>query len=360
MKPDLLGYVLQMLDPEEERAVEAYLEATPEARREVMRMRPLLTAMQDDEVEPSKDLIYKTLRAVARQSSATAMPSVQQPVATPASTAAPTTVRSSAKLPKLEPWAIKEYEASPTSWRRADAWALIAVVMLILLAIPPVLQFVRDRAGQIECRENMRQLYSSFTEYMNDHGGTIPALASSGPAARAGIYATTLKEAGLWGDRMRMGCPPGSPTVPQSMAEVATHPDDEMPYWKKFAGSYAYNLGYLKENEGKRQIMQVKRGDGDCIPILADRPARFGEVSDWATANSPNHGGQGQNILCLGGNVCFQKNRSAMQGGDQDIYRNAQGQPYAGKTISDYVLGPSEATAIPVPSQTTKPATPLD
>lgn len=343
MKPDLLGYVLQMLEPEEERAVEAYLEATPEARKEVMRMRPLLMAMQDDEVEPSKDLVFKTLRAVARQSSAAAMPSVSSSGVVSASTP----VRSSAQLPKLEPWAIKEYEVAPNTWRRADAWALIAVVMLILLAIPPLLQFVRDRAGQVECRENMRQLYSSFTEYMNDHGGAIPALANSGPASRAGIYATTLKESGLWGDRMRLGCPPGSPTVPQSMAEVAKHPDDEVPYWKKFAGSYAYNMGYIKENEDKPQILQVKRGDGDGIPILADRPARFGEVSDWANANSPNHGGNGQNILCLGGNVCFQKNRTAMQGGDQDIYRNAQGLPHAGKTISDYVLGPSEATAMP-------------
>ncbi|MFT3878308.1 MAG: hypothetical protein QM703_01450 [Gemmatales bacterium] len=225
MKPDLLGYVLQMLEPEEERAVEEYLETTPEARREVLRMRPLLKAMQDDEVEPSKDLIYKTLRAVAHQNSAINHSPIVPPVVVPAGEP----VRGSAKLPKLEPCASKEYETSPDSWRRADAWALIAVIMLILLAIPPVLQFVRDRAGQVECRENMRQLYSSFTEYMNDHGGAIPALTYSGPASRAGIYATTLKEAGLWGDRMRLGCPPGSPTVPQSMAEVATHPDDEAP-----------------------------------------------------------------------------------------------------------------------------------
>lgn len=359
MKPDLLGYVLQMLEPEEERAVEAYLEATPEARKEVMRMRPLLKAMQDDDVEPSKDLVYKTLRAVAHQSSsAVSMPSLPRAAAASGGTSAPTAGRSSAQLPKLEPWALKEYEAAPNTWRRADAWALIAVVLLILLAIPPVLQFVRDRAGQIECRENMRQHYSSFMEYMIAHGGAIPALANSGPASRAGIYATKLKEEGLWGERMRLGCPPGSPTVPQSMEEVAKHPDDEMAYWKKFAGSYAYNLGYIKENEGTSQILQVKRGDGDCIPILADRPARFGEVSDWATANSPNHGGQGQNILCLGGNVHFQKNRCALQGGDQDIYRNAQGQPYAGKSISDYVLGASEATAMP--TQSNQPTNPND
>lgn len=355
MKPDLLGYVLQILDPEEERAIEAYLEATPEARREVMRMQPLLKAMDDDDAEPSKNLIYQTLRAVAHESSSTGLPSLPSTFEASQEELSSSPVRSSAKLPKLEPWAIKEYEVGPNSWRRADAWALIAVVMLILLAIPPVLQFVRDRAGQIECRENMRQLYLPFSEYMTSHGGAIPALASSGPGAHAGTYATVLKEEGYWNDRMRLGCPPGSATVPQSMAEVAKHQDDELPYWKKFAGNYAYNMGYIKENNGQPQIMQVKRGDGDCIPILADRPARFGEVSDWVTANSPNHGGLGQNILCLGGNVYFQKNRTALQGGDQDIYRNAQGLPYAGKSISDYVLGASEATAMP-----TRPVQPIN
>jgi hypothetical protein len=341
MKPDLLGYVLHTLEPAEERVVEEYLESTPEARKELLLLRPLLNAMKQEEPEPSKELIYKTLRAIACQHRTGSTPAVE--VAKCAAS------RGSAQLPQLEPWAIKEYESCPTTWRRADAWALIAVVMLILLAIPPMLQFVRDRAGQFECRENMRQLYTSFSEYMINHNGAIPVLAEQGPAARAGIYATTLREAGLWGDRMRLGCPPGSPTMPQSMAEVEKHPDEELAYWQKFAGSYAYNLGYTKQDEGKLRILQVKQGDGDCIPILADRPARFGEVPEWATANSPNHGGLGQNVLCLGGNVCFQKARCSTNGDDPDIYRNQQGQPYAGKSVFDTVLGPSEAKAMPTP-----------
>ena len=337
--------MLHTLEPAEERAVEEYLESTPEARKELLRMRPLLNAMQQDDPEPSKELIYKTLRAIACQHRTGSTPG-----AAFGSGSSVPLAHGSSQLPKLEPWAMKEFESCPTTWRRADAWALIAVVMLILLAIPPVLQFVRDRAGQVECRENMRQLYSSFSEYMINHNGAIPALAEQGPEGHAGIYATVLREAGLWGDRMKLGCPPGSPTLPQSMAEVKKHPDDELPYWQKFAGSYAYNLGYTRQEEGKSKILQVKLGDGDCIPILADRPARFGEVPEWATANSPNHGGQGQNVLCLGGNVCFIKTRCSATGDDLDIYRNQQGQPFAGKSVLDTVLGPSEAKAIDTPT----------
>lgn len=347
MKPDLLGYVLQTLEPEEERSVEEYLESTPEARRELLRLRPLLNALDaQEEPAPSKDLIFKTLRAIASQRTHEEHPKSD---VTPAPIR-----RSSTKLPQLEPWKSDEYESGPTNWRRADAWALIAVVMLILLAIPPVLQYVRDRAVQVECKDNLRQYYGSFARYAENHGGAIPALSSSGGAtSRAGIYASVLRDEGLWGERMRLGCPPGSASMPQPMEEVKKHGDDEFAYWQKFAGSYAYHLGYQQNENGNINVKPVKRGDGDNIAILADRPARFGEVPDWTTANSPNHGGNGQNVLFMGGHVQFFKTRSIAQGDDRDMYRNVNNQQAAGLHPHDVVLGPSEArplgsSAIPI------------
>src|SRR5882724_4299670 len=100
MKPDLLGYVLHTLEPAEERAVEEYLESTPEARKELLRMRPLINAMQQDDPEPSKELIYKTLRAIAGRHCAGKSAVTET---------ANALVRGTTQLPKLEPWAIKEY-----------------------------------------------------------------------------------------------------------------------------------------------------------------------------------------------------------------------------------------------------------
>ena len=54
MKPDLLGYVLHTLEPAEERAVEAYLESTPSARKELLRIRPLLNAHTHTVRQPSR------------------------------------------------------------------------------------------------------------------------------------------------------------------------------------------------------------------------------------------------------------------------------------------------------------------
>lgn len=339
MKPDLLGYVLHTLEPEEERAVEEHLERTPEARRELLRLRPLLKAMEvQDEPEPSKELIYKTLRAIASERTHEPRQDSTPPLSS----------SGSKQLPVFEAWKVEGYEPGPRNWRQADAWALIAVVMLILLAIPPVLQYVRDRAVQVECKDNMRQLHGAFSRYMDNHGGAIPVLATNGgPASRAGTYASVLRDEGLWGERMRLGCPPGSAGTPQSMSEVEQHGDDELAYWQKFAGSYAYHLGYQQQNNGIMRVASVRRGDGDNIAILADRPARFGEVPDWATANSPNHGGQGQNVLFSGGHVQFIKQRSLAQGDDRDIFRNIHNQQAAGLNVHDIVLGPSEAKPLP-------------
>jgi type II secretory pathway pseudopilin PulG len=342
MKPDLLGYVMHALPPQEEREVEALLEAQPELRTELKRLRPLLNALDtQEEYEPSKDLVFRTLRSVA---SAHSQNELDQK--TDKHKPSKTGVH---QLPGLEPWKPSELEAMPTNWRRADAWALIAIILMIVIAIPPVLQYVRDRAMQTECRDNMRQLHLALNGYMQANNGRIPSLSMDGPTARAGMYATILKESGLWGERLRLGCPPNSPTQPESLINVKAHSDSDTDYWKKFAGSYAYHLGYIQMVDGNPQLFALKVGDGDTLPILADRPARFGEVQNWAVANSPNHGCRGQNVLHLGGHVAFLPYRSAINGDDRDIFRNQDNQPHASKDKFDCVLGPSEATPTSTP-----------
>lgn len=343
MKPDLLGYVLKTLDAQEQREVEEYLESNPSARQELLRMKPLLAAMDTLEAsEPPDDLMYRTLRAVASQST--------QDVAAKHATTKTITVGST-KLPKLEPWKVTEYEPSSSTWRKADAWALIAVVMLICLAIPPVIQYVRDRALQIECSNNLRQIHSAIHGYMVNHG-SIPSLQFTGPASHAGVYAPILRDAGLWGEEMKLDCTSRQAAKPHELVELQKHNDDELAFWKNVGGTYAFHMGYLQNQAGKLQIQPVRLGDGDNIPILADRAPRCGECSSWTVANSPNHGGRGQYVLTLGGQVAFRKNRFALNGEDLDIFRNKNNLENVGLDCKDYVLGLSEARPV-------QPATPL-
>ncbi len=340
MKPDLLGYLMHAVEPDEARQIEILLETQPELRKEMMKLRALLEPLNLlENSEPPPELIYKTLRGVATARS----------LETPA--VARASIKDSGKLitpvSNLEPWKINEYETAPTSWRRADAWALIAIVMLICLAIPPVLQYVRDRALQTECRDNLRQVYVALDTYMRDHNNSIPALSETGPTSHAGVYAVALRDKGLWGETLRLSCPPTGPRTPPTMEEIQKHNEEEQAYWQNFAGSYAYHLGYITRENGKLIVQALKRGDGDSLPILADRAPRFGEVPEWASANSPNHGGRGQNVLHLGGHVQFLKFRSAASGEDNDIYRNHNNQQYAGLKLQDIVLGASEARPLP-------------
>lgn len=337
MKPDLLGYVLKTQDAQELREVEEYLESNPTARLELLRLKPMLAAMNTLEApEPPADLMYRTLRAVASEST-------QETAAKEAKTK--TINVGSSKLPKLEPWKVTEYEHGSSTWRKADAWALIAVVMLICLAIPPVIQYVRDRALQIECSNNLRQIHAAIRGYMDNHG-SIPSLQLSGPASHAGVYAPILRNAGLWGEGMKLDCTSSQIATPQTLAELQQHDDDELGFWKNVGGTYAFHMGYLQSQAGQLRIQPVRLGDGDNIPILADRAPRCGECSSWDEANSPNHGSRGQNVLTLGGQVSFRKNRSALNGEDLDIYRNKKNLENAGLDGKDYVLGLSEARPV--------------
>ncbi|HMP15721.1 MAG TPA: hypothetical protein PKD72_01755, partial [Gemmatales bacterium] len=179
------------------------------------------------------------------------------------------------------------------------------------------------------------------------HHGHLPSLAATGPASHAGVYAVLLRDLGLWGESLKLGCPPTAQRLPPTMAEIQQHEEDEQAYWQNFAGNYAYSLGYLEKVHGKLINKTLKRSDGDSLPILADRPPRFGEVPQWATANSPNHSGRGQNVLQLGGNVQFLAYRSSPTGEDHDIFRNHNNQQNAGLKLQDIVLGASEARPLP-------------
>jgi hypothetical protein len=64
------------------------------------------------------------------------------------------------------------------------------------------------------------------------------------------------------------------------------------------------------------------------------------------TENSPNHGGQGQNVLYIGGNVRWCANPAAGRDGD-NIYLNRDRKVQAGVSRDDTVLGSGDARPMP-------------
>jgi hypothetical protein len=147
-----------------------------------------------------------------------------------------------------------------------------------------------------------------------------------------------LTDAGVLGADVNTACPAQNqrPTTTCSLNELEElsrrRPDEYRALTRNLGGDYAYTLGYQEGDD----LMGLSRDSGDLLPILADRPRTDGR------GNSPNHGGAGQNVLYIGGQVrwCVEPTVGVNR---DDIYRNLKNQVLAGEHQFDTVLGPSDA-----------------
>jgi hypothetical protein len=317
MDHDLLAYLLQGMEPDEERATEEYLEANPAARKELRQWRKLLDPLNQAPVpEPPSHLYMNTLRAVAHTMVKTQSPNYP--------------ARDSGD------------SGRPRWWRRVDLMVAAGVVIVLLLLLPPTLLYLRHHQAKMACQDNLRQIHQAYFQYCADNKGALPNLAELPEEIRiAGMHPVMLREKNCWRDGITLTCPGvGTNGVlqPRNREEVLKLAKDNTdPRWPQMlGGQYAYPLGYFQGKE----LRGFNKEMGDETPILADRPPREGEP-DWLKANSPNHGGKGQNVLFLGGNVRWLTTRFINDG--DDIYLSRNNKLEAGINSQDIVLAPSEA-----------------
>src|SRR5207248_5504900 len=98
----------------------------------------------------------------------------------------------------------------------------------------------------------------------------------------------------------------------------------------QLSGQYAYCLGY--EQTGR--LNGLRRSSDEFLPIMADCAGR--------ADNSDNHGGRGQNVLYVGGQVrwCV---RPTVGVNNDHVYVSYNNRVEAGVRRSDTVLGASGA-----------------
>ena len=335
MEPDLLGYLLNALDDDERRAVDQHLESHAEARQQLVGLRRLLRPLAEEnavEYEPSPDMFFKTLRIVAVQRG-----------------------REHAKqvAPSSRTLRVVPPPSRAVRWRRADVLVAACIAMVVVLLIPPAVLQVRHREEIAGCAENLANFHEAMQLYAADHRGQLPAPDLEAPLNNAGIYAAKLRDAGYWNGKLRVDCPANVPqsrsvTPPPTLEEICAHHDGNRQAYERclriMGGCYAFNLGY--DDGGKYHA--VHRELGDETPVMADRPFRDVESTEWQFANSPNHGGRGQNVLYNGGHVRFMNSRLINH---DDIYLNRDGRVAPGRGIGDHVLAPSEAKTRPEPAE---------
>ncbi len=313
MNDDLVGFLLNSLEPEQHREVEAYLAATPDARERLETLRRTLEPLEADraEPEPPPGLVVRTLGRVAEYCCQ--------------------------DLPRA-PVARGRGAGSRPLWRRADV--LVAASILLTVAGMGLvwLGHARARGTIAECQNNLRVFYTGLKAYADKNHGNLPNVGAVDPPRNvAGMVAPILVKAGTLPPEANVACPGRTQPRTCPLTLEGLEALDEETFKKRAQDlicCYAYSLGHREGDNvfGPRFDPNVPTS---WLPIMSDAPPL-----DPGLGNSANHGGEGQNVLFLDGHMTFCKTRNVGVNGD-DIYLNRAGRQAAGLDATDTVLGGS-------------------
>jgi hypothetical protein len=326
MDTNLVGYLLNSLDADTQRDVEGYLRSHPEAQQHLELLRRALEPLSADrdELEPPPGLRVRTLARVAEYRCRERQPIPQAPT-------------------------IQLRAPTRSWWRRADVLVAASILLLLLPLLWPLLSYLHHERNIVYCQNNLQKFGFALAQYSETHSGQLPKVDLDPPHNYAGVFVPILNQEGFLQSDTSVDCPaqgirPADPISLQQLDEEnQTQPERFARDATRMAGCYAYSLGYLDKN-GRH--CGLRRGSGmevsDRTPIMADKAPyeRQGEETDpgQSDRNSRNHGGKGQNILTLGGQVRFVTNRRI--DGD-DIYLSSRNFIEAGRDPDDVVLGAS-------------------
>ena len=194
--------------------------------------------------------------------------------------------------------------------------------------------------AQAECTFNLQQLGFGLNHYRALHG-SYPYVSPASPAAHAGTYAVLLDQEKVLPTLANLDCPGNGPSALKSplprladlcRGEKGAH---KCPPCMQHL-DYAYAIGY-EHKPG--QFGPASAGLQAANALLADKPAHAdGRILD---GNSPNHGGDGQNVLFGDGHVSWHTTRR-LGPLDDDMFLNQSRHAAPGLNASDIVLAPGD------------------
>jgi hypothetical protein len=329
MNENLIGYLLKALDDETHLAVERHVRTEPDALRHLELLRRALAPLDADAAppEPPPGLRIRTLGLLAEQACRKTAP--VEPAPPPPRT-----------IPMPRRW-----------WRRADVLASAAVILVSFSLIPSAVVNVNRYRDRLYCQNNLRVLHGALMGYADLHDHHLPKVEAEPPGNFAGVFLPVLQSSGLINGEVPVQCAANKQPAPRrlSMDEVRQMTQEELKQYHQDARDlYAYTLGY--HDPGGKVLNGLRRGpDTDLLPVLADNPPFVQPLAGTRLpGNSRNHGGTGQNVLRLGGNVDFTTTRHVSGSDRDDIYLNDNGHVAAGLHPKDTVLGASLARPVPV------------
>lgn len=194
---------------------------------------------------------------------------------------------------------------SLTSGRWPDLWAVACVALIVVGVGIPLANWMKTRAAESECADNLRALGGGIARYVNDHDA-MPYQASLMPdLSRLERWTDTDNNRHLAAltdgkyAEQRCLCCPNDPT----------------------GEGYAYQVP-------NKAALHAWRA-GVRVPVVADRSpvielTRAGLPIGHCIVNSPDHGGAGQNALFTDASVEFMRSTTLMVPALEDMPRHLE------------------------------------
>jgi hypothetical protein len=339
---DLIGYLFDLLDPDDRAAVAARVKADPNTAARLEQLRtaaaPMLAGAEverEEPPEPRPGLAVRTIAAVARHVVEHKVEHAPEPSAVAAFlhefATDPTELdfdsgtRAKAPRPASAPATAGTRTAPPASdgpeYRgavrfRADVLVAACIAFVGIGLVLSGIAKARYQSRVVACQNSLRTLHAGLTGYADtDPQGRYPQIGTPAlPTADA--FSTSLVDLGYLPAGYKPGCP------------AAT----ECP-------TYTYTLGFRGPND---ELVGLRRptatsdpaDESDLMPVSADLPAASAAPTTGPV--SPHAGCM--NVLFVRGNVRLTRSPNVGPHGD-DIYRNVFGQVAAGANRGDAVLG---------------------
>jgi hypothetical protein len=222
------------------------------------------------------------------------------------------------------------------SWLELSVAGAIAVAAAVLL-LPKVYQS-QLQSKLLACQNNLKDIGLAAADYSQRNGGYYPVARPGDRVNAAGMWAPTLVSQNyLQQPGKSVVCPSSSladdpqfhePTLEEVQAMSAAQLAEILPR----LSSYGFTLGYRDDGQGPYKLQRNQHRQR--FAVASDSPGKNG-------ANSPNHGGTGQNVLFDDGHVDFIKSTQASPD-DDNIFSNAHHEVAPGLNPNDAVIVPSQ------------------
>jgi hypothetical protein len=243
---------------------------------------------------------------------------------------------------EIMPAALSSTSGTSTRVARRWSWLELSVAGAIAAAVAvfllPKIYQSQLQSQLLTCQNNLKDIGLAAANYSQRNGGYYPVSQLGDRVNAAGMWAPTLVSQNYLPQPGKAVVCPSSPLAddPQfhepTLEEVQAMTAAQLAEMLPRLSSYGFTLGYRDDGQGPYKLQ--KNQHRERFAVAADSPGKNG-------ANSPNHGGTGQNVLFDDGHVRFLK--TAQQGPDEDdIFSNAHHEVAPGLNSNDAVIVPSQ------------------